>query len=86
MATAYEQGLSEVGNGELLRRAEGRFEVLVTTDQNLRYQQDLSGLRLAILVLPTTSWSRIRKHVGRIVAAIDGLAPGECRELEFGAG
>ena len=47
-------GWSTLENGDLLREAEGQFDVFVTTDQNLRYQQNLTGRRLAILVLPTT--------------------------------
>ncbi len=55
VTTAFEMGWSELANGDLLRETEARFDLLITTDQNLRYQQDLSGRRLAILVLPTTS-------------------------------
>jgi predicted nuclease of predicted toxin-antitoxin system len=54
--TAYELGWSRLTNGELLAAAEGRFDVLVTTDRNLQYQQSLSGRELSVLVLPTTSW------------------------------
>jgi len=56
VATAYELGWAELDNGELLAAAESEFDVLVTTDQNLRYQQKLAGRRLAILILPTTNW------------------------------
>ena len=55
VSTAYELGWSTLSNGELLLAAETRFELLVTTDQNLRYQQNLAGRRLSILVLPTTN-------------------------------
>jgi len=61
--TAYETGWSELSNGDLLKAAEPAFNVLITTDKNLQYQQNLLGRRLAILVLPTTSWPRIQKHV-----------------------
>jgi hypothetical protein len=63
--------------------AEPAFDVLITTDQNLRYQQNLSGRHLAILVLPTTSWPVIHTHFAEDVAAIDGLRAGEYRELSF---
>ena len=56
VSTAFELGWSNLENGDLLRGAEGRFEVFVTTDQNLRYQHNLGGRQLAILVLPTTNW------------------------------
>jgi hypothetical protein len=58
-------------------------DVLITTDQNLRYQQNLSNRRLAILVLPTTSWPVIQTHVAEVVDAVNGLRPGEFRELTF---
>ena len=53
--TAYERGWSTLTNGELLDIAEGEsFEVLITTDQSLKYQQNLSNRRLGIVALPTT--------------------------------
>ncbi len=55
VSTAYEKGWDQLGNGDLLNAAEAAFDVFVTTDQNLRFQQNLTGRRLAILVLPTTS-------------------------------
>jgi len=56
VSTAFERGWAEVENGDLLAAAEKEFDAFVTTDKNLRYEQDLSGRQLAILVLPTTSW------------------------------
>jgi hypothetical protein len=56
---------------------------LITTDKNLRYQQNLAGRKLWILVLPTTSWPIILKHVAKVVAAVDRIEAGEFRELEF---
>ena len=59
--TVYEQGWSILKNGDLLAVAEqAGYDLFVTTDQNLRYQQNLTGRRLAILVLRTTSWPRMR--------------------------
>jgi hypothetical protein len=55
VSTAFELGWSTLSNGELLTVAEGQFDMLITTDRHLRHQQDLSGRRLAILVLATTS-------------------------------
>jgi hypothetical protein len=61
VSTAYECGWSTLKNGELLAAAETQgFDVLVTTDKNLRYQQNLASRSIAILVLGTTSWPRIR--------------------------
>ncbi|MGH7860048.1 MAG: hypothetical protein ACREQY_22195, partial [Candidatus Binatia bacterium] len=74
--TAFELGWSELANGELLTVAEREFDVLVTTDRNLRFQQRLSGRSLAILVLPTTSWPRLRERADEIAAVIAALEPG----------
>lgn len=79
--TAFDLSWSRLTNGELLVAAEGRFDVLVTTDKNLRQQQSLSGRKLAVLVLPTTSWPRLRAHVPGIVSALALVKPGEYLEL-----
>ena len=82
--TAYERGWQSLTNGELLQAAEAAgFELLVTTDQNLRHQQNLANRRIAILVLKTASWRRIQKHREMVAAVVDGLAVGEYRELSF---
>ncbi len=83
VSTAYEMGWAKLDNGDLLRAAEGAFDAFVTTDQNIGHQQNLSGRRLATLVLPTTSWPRIQRHVPEIVVAVDALRPGDFRELNF---
>lgn len=67
----------------MLRAAEGRFEVFVTTDQNLRYQQNPGGRQLAILVLPTTNWLEIQRHQDEVAAAVASLQPGQYRELHW---
>jgi len=79
--TAYEKGWSALRNGELLAKAEAEFDVLVTTDRNLRYQQNLAGQRIAILVLPTTSWPRLQQITQKIAAAVDVLKPGQYVEV-----
>ncbi len=81
VTTAYERGWSSLQNGELLAAAEIEFDVFVTTDKSLRYQQNLAGRQLAILVLPFASWPRLSGHVGTIAAAIDGMQPGDFIEL-----
>ena len=83
VSTAYELGWANLQNGDLLRAAEGRFEAFITTDQNLRYQQNLTGRQLAILVLPTTKWVEIQQHQNEVVAAVNLLQPGEYRELRW---
>jgi hypothetical protein len=52
-------------------------------DKNLRYQQNLSGRGLAILVLPTTSWPEIQKHLGRVSDTVNAQKPGDFIELKF---
>src|ERR1044071_1696744 len=60
--TVYEKGWSNLKNGDLLTQAETEgFDALITTDQNLRYQQNLSSRRISVVVLLTTNWSRFRK-------------------------
>jgi hypothetical protein len=81
VSTAHEMGWSTLDNGALLAAAESEFNVLITTDQNLRHQQSLAGLQLAILVLPTTSWPKLRGHAKLIAAAIAGLKPSQVLEL-----
>ena len=79
--TAYERGLK---TGELLARAEAEgFDALITTDQNIRYQQNLAGRRIGVLVLMTTSWPRIRGAVTRVAHAIDNLHAGGYEEIAF---
>lgn len=85
VATAHEKGWATLTNGELLAAAESAFDVFVTTDQNLRYQQNLGGKRLAVLVLPTTSWPKLRLHTASIAAAVATLRPGELLEWSFPA-
>ena len=80
--TAYERGWNDIKNGELLKRAEAeRFEALTTTDQNLRYQQNMAGRHISIVVLMTTSWPRIKNHATTVVQIIDGLQPGSYLEI-----
>lgn len=74
-------GWDRLQNGELLLAAESVFDVFITTDQNLKYQQNLTGRKLAILVLPTTSWPQLGRHTQRIVAAVESLRPGGFVEL-----
>ena len=83
VATAHEMGWSTLTNGELLAAAEASFDALITTDQNLKYQQNIRGRVLAILVLPTTSWPRIQRNLSQVTVAVDGLRPGDFVEVSF---
>ena len=81
--TVFELGWSDLTNGELLARAEASFDLLLTTDQNLRYQQNLGGRKLAIVVLMTTSWPRINAEVARVVETVSRIQPGEYVEVSL---
>lgn len=82
VSTAYELGWGNLSNGELLQRAESQgFEVLVTTDQNLKYQQNLSSRIIAIVVLTATSWPRIQRVLPAVAAAIGGAQPNDYVEV-----
>jgi hypothetical protein len=72
VSTAYELGWSTLKNGELLDAAEAHgFEVLVTTDTNLKYQQHIASRTIAIVVLSTTSWPRIKVAADLVIAAVN---------------
>jgi len=79
--TAYEKGWSALRNGELLARAEAEFDLLITTDRSLRHQQNLAARKLAIVVLPTTSWPRLRAVATQIAEFVNTVKPGEIREF-----
>jgi len=81
---AIARGWERISNGELLTKAEkAGFELLVTTDNNIRYQQNLKGRKIAIVVLGNSAWRMARKHVDRIVAAVDAATPGSYAEVEI---
>jgi predicted nuclease of predicted toxin-antitoxin system len=80
--TAFERGWNRLANDALLEVAEReRFQVLVTTDQNLRYQQNLAGRTIAVVALTSTSWPRIRQVVTHVREAVDSAQPGTIREV-----
>jgi hypothetical protein len=82
--TAYERGWSSLQNGELIAAAEtAGFGVFVTTDRNLKYQQNLSARSMAIVVLLTTSWPRIKAASAPVVAAVNESLPGGYVEVSF---
>ena len=82
VSTAYERGWSTLKNGELLQAAElAGFSVLVTTDTNLKYQQNLASRRISVVVLGTTSWPRIKAQVESVILAVDSATPGSYFEV-----
>ncbi|MEX2216903.1 MAG: hypothetical protein WD768_22510 [Phycisphaeraceae bacterium] len=83
VSTAFEMGWALLRNGELLREAENLFDLIITTDQSLRYQQNLASRRLAILVLMTTNWRRIRPRAAQVVMEVNRIKPGDYIEIAF---
>ncbi len=82
--TAFELDWGHLSNGQLLDQAEAEeFEVLITTDQNLKYQQNLGNRQISILVISTTSWPRIQKVTADILAGINSLKPGDYLEIQI---
>lgn len=82
--TAYERDWSTLRNGELLAAAEQEgFEVFVTTDSNLKYQQNLETRNIAIIVLSTTSWPRISEVADRVASTVDQVEIGTYTELSI---
>ena len=85
--TAYERDWAELSNGELLRTAEeAGFHVMITTDQGIPHRQNLAGRKLAIVVLSTNDWTRIRKSTSAVVDAVSAVAPGSFVEVEIPSG
>jgi predicted nuclease of predicted toxin-antitoxin system len=81
VATAWQRGWAELSNGDLLAAAEADgFDLLVTTDQNLRYQQNLTARRIAILVLTVANWPTLKPHAADIASRVASMQPGEYRE------
>ena len=83
VVTAQFQGWAELENGDLVSAAEkDGFEVFVSADKNLRYQQNLTGRKIAILVLPTNKLKVLRRIVPAIRAKLDAMKTGEYFEIE----
>jgi hypothetical protein len=78
-------GWAGLKNGRLLEVAEANgFEVLVTGDLSMPYQQNLTGKRIAIVSLSAIGWPIIELHVAKIVEAVDGVEPGSFVRIECG--
>ncbi len=85
IVTAREAGWEEVENGELLRRAEDAgFQVFLTCDQSLVYQQNLSGRKIAIVELSRNNWPLIKPHVSAIHRAVESCGLGSYIRVECG--
>ena len=77
-------GWHELENGELIQRAEeAGYEILLSTDKNIRYQQNLVGRKIALVVLGNSQWPMVRLHLDKIVAAVNACTPGSYAEVEI---
>ena len=80
--TAFQEGWATLANGDLLTAAEAAgFDVFVTTDKNLRHQQDLSKRRIAVVVIGHAQWPGLEPHAHLVVAAVDRAIQGSYDEV-----
>ena len=80
---ARTHGWEELANGELIEAAEqAGFDLMVTTDKNIRYQQNLEGRELALVVLQHSQWPMVKLVTANIVAAVDSALPGSYLEVD----
>ena len=83
VSTAEEEGWAQISNGELITRAEGKgYEILVTCDQNVRYQQNLGQRRIALVVLGSNIWHAVKPKIGEIAAALSRVSRGSFEFIE----
>jgi hypothetical protein len=83
VTTVQEQDLAGTVNGALLAQLEGEFDVFITADKNLRYQQNLSGRILAIIELPTNRLPLLRPLIPRIAATVESITPSAYVQITF---
>jgi hypothetical protein len=82
--TASQNRWDKLKNGELLAAAEDAgFELLITTDKNIRYQQNLVGRKIAIIVLGQQQWPIVRGHIEKVIAAVASIQAGGFVEVEI---
>jgi hypothetical protein len=81
---AIERGWDKISNGELLKLAEAEgFDLVLTTDKRIRYQQNLAGRAIAIVVLRNSTWRIVRLYLDRIALAVDAATPGSYAEVDI---
>ncbi len=81
--TAYERGWAEVSNGELLGLVEGAGDVMITTDRSIRYQQNLVGRKLALVVIKTNDWTHLRNWRSAVLDGLAKAAPASLVEIQI---
>jgi len=84
VTTARDRGWDRLSNGDILAAAEAAgFDVLLTADNSIKYQQNLSRRRIALVVLSSPQWPRVRLEVVRIAAAVSAAVPGSYFEVDI---
>jgi len=81
VVTSQERNWAELKNDDLMAASESEFDVLLTADQNLKYQHNLAGRNIAIIVLPTNYMPTVLELAPRIRAALDQIKPGDYVEI-----
>ncbi len=86
VSTAEKCGWDRLTNGDLLDTAEkAGFDLLVTADKNMRYQQNLSGRKIALVVLGNSPWRLVSLHIAKIVEAVNAATAGSFAEVTVAA-
>ena len=81
--TAQELGWAGIKNGKLLNLAEGQFDVLVSTDQNLPFQQNLTGKKLAVIILPSNKVPIVAQLISVIEQSLQVIQPGTFTKIKL---
>jgi len=82
--TAFQQGWDKLKNGELLAAAEeAGFDLFLTTDRNMRYQQNFADRKIAVIALNQQQWPHVRPHILRVVDAVNAATPGSFAEVDI---
>jgi hypothetical protein len=81
--TTQEMGWDRLRNGDLIHAANQAFDALITSDQNVKYQQNLTTRQLGIVVLPTNHLPSVLKLAPKIILALSEISPGTLIEIQF---
>ena len=81
-------GMLQLANARLrahffTRSEAAGFDLLLTTDKNIRHQQNLTGRKIAVAVLGNQQWPTLRRYVEKVIAAVDAATPGSYTEVEI---
>ena len=81
---ARDRGWATLKNGDLLQAAEqSGFELFLTADKNIRYQQNLAGRKIAVVVLSQLRWRLVRLKIPEIAAAVEAARDGAFAEVDI---